>query len=75
MKDNILSVNLMHDIGNGKFTAAQAREKYSEITLDFMLNRPAPYSEALQFIPPTEDTWFTDETKIGGAMLTQAGEK
>lgn len=72
---NILSLNLMHDIVNGKCTAEQAREKYAEVTAAFMMNRPAPYAEALQFIPPTENTRFTDESKIGSAMLDQAGEK
>ncbi|GAB3196940.1 hypothetical protein ABID22_002179 [Pontibacter aydingkolensis] len=72
---NILSLNLMHDIIQGRYTAEQAREKYAEVTADFMLNRPPPYAEALQFTPPTEDTRFTDESKIGAAMLKQAGEK
>jgi hypothetical protein len=40
-----------------------------------MMNRPAPYAEALQFTPPTEAPRFTDESQIAGAMLHQAGEK
>lgn len=72
---NILSLNLMNDIIQGKYTAEQAREVYAEVTAAFMMSRPAPYAEALQFTPPTENTRFTDESKIGGAMLNQAGEK
>jgi hypothetical protein len=72
---NILSLNLMNDIINGKYTAAQARDLFAEITAAFMWNRPAPYAERLQFSPPTDNTRFVDESKIGPAMLHQTGEK
>lgn len=72
---NILALNLMNDIVNGKYTAGQAREVLAEVVAAFMMNRPAPYAERLQFTPPTESTRFVDESKIGGAMLHQAGEK
>lgn len=72
---NILSLNLMNDIVHGKYTAEQARKIYAEVTAAFMMNRPAPYAEALQFIPPTEAPRFTDESQISGAMLHQAVEK
>ena len=39
------------------------------------MNRPAPYAVTLLFKPPTEAPRFTDESKIGGAMLHQIGEK
>lgn len=72
---NILSLNLMNDIVKGKYTAEEARKEYAEITAAFIMNRPAPYAEALQFTPPTEAPRFTDESRIGGAMLHQTGEK
>lgn len=72
---NILSLNLMNDIVQGKYTAQQARKVYAEVTAAFMMNRPAPYAEALQFVPPAEAPRYTDESQISGAMLHQAGEK
>lgn len=72
---NILSLNLMNDIVQGKYNAEEARKVYAEVTAAFMMNRPAPYAEALQFMPPEDAPRFTDESKIGGAMLHQAGEK
>jgi hypothetical protein len=72
---NILSMNLMNDIVQGKYTAEEARKVYAEVTAAFMMNRPAPYAEVLQFTPPAEAPRFTDSSKIGGAMLHQAGEK
>lgn len=72
---NILSLNLMNDIVHGKYKAEEARKVYAEVTATFMMNRPAPYAEALQFTPPAEAPRFTDESKIGGAILHQAGEK
>lgn len=72
---NFLSLNLMNDIVGGKYTAGQARDVYAEVTAAFMMNRPAPYAEALQFMPSTEGTRFTDETNMAAAMLHQTGEK
>lgn len=72
---NILSLNLMHDIVSGKLTSEQAREKYAESMSAYLMDRPAPYAEALQFALPTEDTRDIDKTNIGGAMLEQFGEK
>ncbi len=72
---NFLSINLMHDIVTGKYTAEQAREVYGEVTSAFLMNREAPYAVSLQFTPPQGGTGYTDEVKIAGAMLHQAGEK
>ena len=52
--NNLLALNLMNDIVHGKYTAEKARKIYAEVTAAFMMNRPAPYAEALQFTPPTE---------------------
>jgi hypothetical protein len=72
---NFIALNLMHDIVTGKYNSEEARKAYGEITSAYLMNRPAPYAEALQFIVTTEDTKDRDETKIAGAMLQQAGEK
>lgn len=72
---NFIALNLMHDIVTGKYNAEEARNAYGEITSAYLMNRPAPYAEALQFSATEQDTKDRDETKIAGAMLHQAGEK
>ncbi len=72
---NFIALNLMHDIVTGKHNAEEARKAYGEITSAYLMNRPAPYAEALQFTVTAEDTKDRDETKIAGAMLHQTGEK
>lgn len=72
---NIIALNLMNDIVTGKLDAKKAREVYGEVTSAYIMNRPAPYAEALQFHIPTEDTMDTDKVTIGGAMAHQAMEK
>jgi hypothetical protein len=72
---NILALNLMHEIVSGKYTPEQAREVYSEQTAAYVMNRPAPYAEQLQFELPAGGTQDTDEVTIGGAMLDQGIEK
>lgn len=72
---NILALNMMHEIVSGNLNPEQAREKYSEETAAYVLNRPAPYAEKIQFELPSGNTMDTDEVTIGGAMLDQAGEK
>ncbi|WP_426060074.1 hypothetical protein [Hymenobacter sp. B1770] len=72
---NILALNMMHEIVTGRMTAEQAREKYSEQTAAYVMNRPAPYAEVLQFQLPTSDTTDTDHVTIGGDLLDQSVEK
>jgi hypothetical protein len=72
---NILALNLMNDIVTGKTTAEEARKTYCEVTSAFMMNRPAPYAERLQFPLPTDSTLDSDQVMIGGAMLHQSIEK
>ncbi|GAA4364227.1 hypothetical protein GCM10023185_33560 [Hymenobacter saemangeumensis] len=72
---NILALNMMHEIVQGRLTAEQAREKYSEQTAAYVLNRPAPYAEVLQFQLPTTDTTDTDHVTIGPDLLDQSVEK
>ncbi|WP_257348605.1 hypothetical protein [Pseudalkalibacillus decolorationis] len=73
---NILSLNLMNDIVKGKLNAEKAREIYCEVTSAYMMNRPAPYAEKLQFSTLSSlETIDTDQVMIGKAMANQAMEK
>jgi hypothetical protein len=72
---NIFTLNLMHEIVTGKLTAEQAREKYSEQTAAFVMNRPAPYAEGFQFEVPKGNTLDADEVTITDNMINQAKEK
>jgi len=71
---NILALNLMHDIVTGKCGAKKAREIYSEVTGAFVLNRPAPYAEKLQFDVPSGDTADADKTPTAGPMMSKMTE-
>lgn len=72
---NILALNLMHEIVTGKLTADQAREKYSEQTAAFVMNRAAPYAEQLQFEVPKGNTRDSDHVTIAKDILNQTKEK
>lgn len=72
---NILALNMMNEIVTGKLSAEKAREVYSEQTAAYVMNRPAPYAEKLQFELPSGGTADTDHVTIAGAILHQAGEK
>lgn len=61
---NILALNLMNDIVNGKLSAEQARDKYCEYFSAFMMNRPAPYVEKLQFNVSEKPKYDTDVVMI-----------
>lgn len=72
---NILALNLMNDIVTGKLSAGEASNKYCEVTSAFMMNRPAPYAEKLQFNVSKEDKYDTDIVMIADEMVEQAIEK
>lgn len=72
---NILTLNLANDIVTGAKTVDEARDVYAENASAYMMNRPAPYTEKLQFEVPTGGTADLDESVIAGAMTHQAGEK
>jgi len=72
---NILALNMMHQIVTGRLTAQQAREVYSEQTAAFVMNRPAPYAEKLQFQLPGGNTRDSDQVTIVDNMLHQAALK
>ncbi|MEC0275432.1 hypothetical protein [Peribacillus frigoritolerans] len=72
---NILALNLMNDIVTGKLSVEEARDKYCEVTSSFMMNRPAPYAEKLQFDVSKEENFDTDIVMITDEMVEQAIEK
>jgi len=72
---NILALNLMNDIVQGKLNVEEARDKYCEVTSAFMMNRPAPYAEKLQFDVSKDPNYDTDVVMIADEMVEQAIEK
>lgn len=72
---NFLALNMMHEIVTGKRTVDEARETYSENTSAYVMNRPAPYAEGLQFELPQGETTDKDETIIASDMMRQGVEK
>lgn len=71
---NLISLNLMHDIVTDRKTVLEARRTHGEITLAYLMDKPAPYAERLQFQTHGK-TRFKDEVKIKHAMLHQGREK
>lgn len=67
--------NMMHIIATGEYNAEQAKEKYAEKTAAYVVNRPAPFAERLQFKLPRELTGDYDKTTIGDKMINQVKEK
>jgi hypothetical protein len=72
---NILALNLMNDIVTGKLNAEKARDVYCEVTSAFIMNRPAPYAEKLQFDVSSEVNYDTDIVMIADEMIEQAINK
>ena len=71
---NVLALNLAHDIVTGRRTVEDARQVYAETAMAFMMQRPAPYTEGLQFAVPRGGTADVDET-VMGPMLGQVVEQ
>ena len=72
---NFLSINLMHLIVTGRMTVDEARKQFAESSAAYVLNRPAPYTERLEFTLADEATADPDEGIIAGAMMRQGVEK
>ncbi len=72
---NIIALNLMHDIVTDKSSVEEARDKYCEVASAFMMNRPAPYAEKLQFTVSNDEKYDTDVVMIADEMVGQAKEK
>ncbi|MGQ0624608.1 MAG: hypothetical protein ACT4PP_08170 [Sporichthyaceae bacterium] len=73
---NTLTINLAAEIIAGTRTVDDARRLYAETAAAFVMGRPAPYAESLQFEPAAPGTAADpDESVIAGAMAHQLGEK
>lgn len=73
---NVLAVNLMHEIVEGRMTPEEARKEFGEQTAAWMMNREAPLAERIQFAPPPEsETGYLDEPVMKGPTLHQTVEK
>lgn len=72
---NFTALNVMHDIVTEKLNSEEARDLLCEVMSAYMLNRPAPYAEKLQFDIPTEGKFDTDIVMITDKMLEQGIEK
>ena len=65
----------MHDIVGGRTTVEEARKRYAEEASAYAMNRPAPYTEKLQFDPPEAQAADPDEAMMASSMMHQAVEK
>lgn len=72
---NFTALNVMNDIVAGKLNAEEAREALCEVMAAYMMNRPAPYAEKLQFDVSNEEKYDTDVVMIADEMVEQAREK
>ncbi len=73
---NFLSMNLMHDIVQGKRAVEEARKEFAEQTAAWAMNRPAPYTERLHFTPSDQsETADPDASAMAGPMAHQTAEK
>ncbi|WP_411843874.1 hypothetical protein [Salinicoccus sp. HZC-1] len=69
---NILSINMMHEVVEGKRTPQEAREFISKELVEYLMGRPAPYAENFQFELPEGEQWFTDETTVDDQAMKEA---
>ena len=73
---NVLAVNLMHEIVEGRMTPEEARKEFGEQTAAWMMNREAPYTERIQFAQPSEsETGYRDEPVTKGATARETVAK
>lgn len=61
---NFIALNLAHDIITGKRTVKEARTEYTEQAIAFMMGKPAPYTEGLNFETTSEETADPDEQVV-----------
>lgn len=73
---NLLTVNLMHDIVTGKRTDDEARKEFGEQQAAWLMNRTAPYTEAVQFAQPSEhQTGYRDQPVMEASTVRETVEK
>jgi len=68
---NTISMNVMHEIVQGKRTPEEARQKIKEQITKFMKSEPAPYAEKLLFELPEKERWDTDQPVVDDKELLQ----
>lgn len=70
---NVLTLNLDHDIVNGKKSVEEARKAFGEIVVQDMMGQHPAYVEKLQFTPPSGDAVaFSDQPVIPGSPVRAA---
>src|SRR5688572_17735639 len=74
-QQNVLGLNMVHEIATGKRTWEDARTISEESTVAYNLGRSAPYGERLLFEVPQEGTEDLDKGGISDAVLRQAAGK
>jgi hypothetical protein len=73
---NILSLNLMHEIVEGRMTAEQARKELGEQQAAWLLQREAPHAQEIAFAqPPESETGYRDEPVMKAPTVRQTVEK
>lgn len=72
---NILSINMMHEVVEGRRTPQEARDFITRELVEYLMNRSAPYAENFQFDLPEGEQWFTDETTVDDAAMQEAVDK
>jgi hypothetical protein len=68
---NMLALNLVHDIVQGKRTVEEAREYYKKEFLDYRRGKPTPYMEKLHFSPGGGDMGDPDQRIISERELEE----
>jgi hypothetical protein len=68
---NTISMNVMHEIVQGKRKPEEARQKIKEQITKFMKSEPAPYAEELLFDFPEKEQWDTDSAVVDDTQLLQ----
>jgi hypothetical protein len=72
---NILTLNLVAEIAEGRRSVTDARELYAETAAAYVMGRDAPYAERLHFTPHAEGAADPDEAILAPEMAQQMAEK
>lgn len=66
---NTISMNVMHDIVEGRLTAETGRDKIKEQITKFLKGEPTPYAEEFLFEIPEKEQWDTDSPVVDDKKL------
>lgn len=72
---NVLTLNLVVEIVEGRRSVDEARELYAETAAAYVLGRSAPYAESLLFSPRGPEATDPDESILAPEMVEQMTEK